>query len=170
MTQIENILTKIKSKKFRKNQDEISQDDKKIKINALKELTDSLDEKQDLVNKTNENDRMIFTQDIVVQNNTEKLMKYKDNDLCIKDIIENSDLQIDDTLFVCIFKITINKFEMVGLNLIDESGNVDACVSFEDYRNFNFKVGDVLKINNFSMWKDETFYIILNENVIIEMF
>ncbi|KAM0685022.1 hypothetical protein COBT_003769, partial [Conglomerata obtusa] len=56
---------------------------------------------------------------------------------------------------------SVDEFEMVTLTLSDESGSVKGCMPFVLYKNFDIKMGDVMEIQKFSLWRDNEIFMIL---------
>ncbi|KAM0685340.1 hypothetical protein COBT_003451, partial [Conglomerata obtusa] len=70
------------------------------------------------------NSKIINTQDISIKNDFNKLKHYKNNKNNLAEILKLQDLQFSIKLFLLIFKVSVDEFEMVTLTLSDESGSV----------------------------------------------
>ncbi|KAM0685175.1 hypothetical protein COBT_003616, partial [Conglomerata obtusa] len=107
------------------------------------------------------NTKIINTQDISVKNDFNKLKYYKNNKNNLAEILKLQDLQFSIKLFLLIFKVSVDEFEMVTLTLSDESGSVKGCMPFVLYKNLDIKMGDVIEIQKFSLWRNNEIFIIL---------
>lgn len=114
-------------------------------------------------------DKIICTQDVRVKTDQNKMLEVKTNTNCIQNILESKELYFEEKYFFMVFGTHVNEFFMVKLELSDDTGAICGVISYDLYRKTRLKIGDVIELDNFAVWRDKTPYIVMVEDSIVNI-